>query len=114
MPNPFEGRQEAVSGAAPLEVEMANDLIDYVKHASDYAEAQAKRWDQEASAIVEQINVTPEFAESLKDFAAAQLQQVHRVREFGETFRRTHSEKLNKLEQADPRESKWDISRNRD
>jgi membrane protein required for beta-lactamase induction len=112
MPNPFESRREAISGAAPLEIERAVDLIDYVTHAPDYAEAQAKRWEHEANAIIEKINITPEFAESLKDFAAAQHQQVTRVREYGETFRRGHADRLAKLDRADPREAKWDISVN--
>lgn len=113
MPNPFASRYEAVSGAAPLEIERANDLIDYVNHAPDYAEAQARRWSSEADAIVEQIDVAPEFADALRDFAAAQHQQVVKVREYGDTFRRAHNDKLAKIERADPREEKWDIGKNR-
>lgn len=113
MPNPFAGRQEAISGAPPLEIERANDLIDYVKHAPDHAEVQANRWKAEARNITEQIDVAPEFAEALHDFAGAQLQQVEKVREFGVVFNRAHAERLEKLKRADPREEKWDISRNR-
>jgi hypothetical protein len=113
MPNPFEGRRDAIASAAPLEISRANDLIDYVDHAPDYAETQALRWHAEADAIVAQIDVTPEFAESLKDFASAQMQQVQRVREYGETFRRGHEERLAKLKRKDPREAQWDIDRNR-
>lgn len=114
MPNPFASRTEAISGAAPLEIERANDVIDYVTHAPDHAEAQARRWLNEADTIVEKIDLTPEFAESLKDYANAQLQQVQRVREYGEVFRRSHSDRLAKLQRKDPREAMWDIDRNRD
>jgi hypothetical protein len=113
MPDPFASRREAISGAAPLEIERANDLIDYVNHAPEYAETQARRWEAEARAIREQIDITPEFADALSDFAAAQHQQVTKVREYGETFRRSHAERLNKLKRSDPREEKWDIGRNR-
>ena len=113
MPNPFEGRRDAIAGAAPLEIGRANDLIDYVNHAPDYAETQALRWHAEAEAIVAQIDITPEFAESLKGFASAQMRQVEAVREYGETFRRGHEERLAKLKRKDPREAQWDIDRNR-
>lgn len=113
MPDPFASRREAISGAAPLEIERANDLIDYVNHAPEYAEAQASRWESEARAIREQIDITPEFADALSDFAAAQHQQVVKVREYGETFRRGHADRLSKLQRSDPREEKWDIGRNR-
>lgn len=113
MPDPFASRREAISGAAPLEIERANDLIDYVNHAPAYAEAQASRWEAEARAIREQIDITPEFADALSDFAAAQHQQVTKVREYGETFRRGHADRLAKLTRSDPREEKWDIGRNR-
>jgi hypothetical protein len=114
MPDPFAGRREAISGAAPLEINRANDVIDYVTHAPDYAEAQARRWLNEADTIVDKVDLTPEFAESLKGYANAQLQQVIKVREFGEVFRRSHSDRLGKLERKDPREAMWDVDRNRD
>jgi hypothetical protein len=114
MPNPFASRTEAISGAAPLEIARANDVIDYVTHAPDHAEAQARRWLNEADTIVDKVDLTPEFAESLKGYANAQLQQVTKVREFGEVFRRSHSERLAKLERKDPREAMWDVDRNRD
>lgn len=114
MPDPFAGRREAISGAAPLEINRANDVIDYVTHAPDYAEAQARRWLNEADTIVDKVDLTPEFAESLKGYANAQLQQVTKVREFGEVFRRSHSDRLSKLERKDPREAMWDVDRNRD
>lgn len=114
MPNPFASRTEAISGAAPLEIERANDVIDYVTHAPDHAEAQARRWLNEADTIVDKVDLTPEFAESLKDYANAQLQQVTKVREFGEVFRRSHSDRLEKLKRRDPREAMWDVDRNRD
>lgn len=113
MPNPFAGRQEAISGSAPLEIERANDLIDYVQHAPDYYEAIANRARIEADAIAEGITIAPEFGESLKGFAESQSRQVEKVREYGEVFRRAHSERLRKLEEKDPREEKWDISKNR-
>lgn len=113
MPNPFASRTEAISGAAPLEIERANDVIDYVTHAPDHAEAQARRWLNEADTIVDKVDLTPEFAESLKDYANAQLQQVTKVREYGEVFRRSHSDRLDKLKRKDPREAMWDVDRNR-
>jgi hypothetical protein len=114
MPNPFASRYEAVSGAAPLEIERARDLIDYVDNAPDYAEAQARRWSSEADAIVAQIDIAPEFADALKDFATAQHQQVTKVREYGVMFQRAHADKLREIEEASPLKEKWDIGKNRD
>lgn len=114
MPNPFETRLESVTGAPPVEVTKANDVVDYVKHAPGYYEAIAARAKREAEGLAEQIKLAPGFTDSLRDFAASQAAQVDRVREYGETFERLHAEKLRRIRDADPTEAMWDVDRNKD
>jgi hypothetical protein len=114
MPDPFASRREAISGAAPLEINKAGDVADYVKHAPDYAEAQARGWLRDADTIVEKVNLNPDFTDALKGFANTQLAAVQAVREYGAVFERSHAEKLRRTRDRDPREAMWDVDRHRD